>query len=140
MGASPTAKQRRSKGSAPTVAVVDDDPAIRRALTRLLKSAGFQVVAVPSGEELIAVFDVVRPSSMIVDLRLAGMSGTQLVERISETGKLPPTIFMTGHLDAWKSLEGRGHHALACLQKPFDEALLLDLLERVTQEPHPTGG
>jgi FixJ family two-component response regulator len=115
--------------------VVDDDPAVRRALTRLLKSAGFEVVALPSGEELIAVFDAVRPTSMVVDLHLAGMSGLELVEQISARGKLPPTIFITGHLDSWKSLEGPARLGLPCLEKPFDDAVLLNLLDRALDRP-----
>jgi FixJ family two-component response regulator len=135
MGVSTTAKSHRSNGSAPTIAVVDDDPAVRRALTRLLKSAGFQVVALPSGEELIAVFDAIRPTSMVIDLHLAGMSGIELAEQISARGELPPTIFITGHLDSWKPLEGAARLGLACLEKPFDDAVLLSLLERALDRP-----
>jgi FixJ family two-component response regulator len=135
MGVATTVKPHRSNGSAPTIAVVDDDPAVRRALTRLLKSAGYQVVAFPSGEELVAVLDLIRPSGMVIDLHLTGMSGTELIEQISARGKLPPTIFITGHLDTWKLLEQRRHLGLACLKKPFDDTLLLSLLERALAGP-----
>jgi FixJ family two-component response regulator len=130
-----TAKSRLSKRAAQTVAVVDDDPAVRRALSRLLKSAGFQVLPFSSGEELIAVFDLLRPTSMVIDLHLSGMSGTELVEQISAKGELPPTIFITGHLDTLKSLEERGQLGLACLKKPFDDAVLLSLLDRALGNP-----
>jgi FixJ family two-component response regulator len=135
MGVSTTVEPHRSKGSVPTIAVVDDDPAVRRALTRLLKSAGYQVVAFPSGEELIAAFELIRPTGMVIDLHLAGMSGTDLVEQISRRGALPPTIFITGHLDAWKLLEEPKHLGLACLKKPFDDAVLLSLLDRALARP-----
>jgi FixJ family two-component response regulator len=130
-----TAKSRRSKRAVQTVAVVDDDPSVRRALSRLLKSAGFQVLPFSSGEELIAVFDLLRPTSLVIDLHLAGMSGTELAEQISAKGGLPPTIFITGHLDTLKSLEKRGHMGLACLKKPFDDAVLLSLLDRALGNP-----
>jgi FixJ family two-component response regulator len=135
MGVSTTVEPHRSKGSTPTIAVVDDDPAVRRALTRLLKSAGYHVVAFASGEELIAVFDFIRPTGMVIDLHLAGMSGTELVEQISARGELPPTVFVTGHLDTWKLLGERRQLGLACLKKPFDDALLLSLLERALVRP-----
>lgn len=121
------ARRRASSRSTPEtmVAVIEDDPAARRALTRMLRAHGLRVASFATGEELLQAVGEKRPSCLVVDVMLPGMSGPDLVERLRAERLLPPTIFVTGRIDAAQMLQRRGLGEFPCLQKPFEPALLL---------------
>ncbi len=112
------------------VAVVDDDPAVRRAITQILRTAGWQVASFSSAEELLPELAELRPGCLVLDVVLPGMSGPDLLDRMKETAVSPPTVLVTGRIDVLPSLRRRGLGAVPLLQKPFEPDLLVDAVSR----------
>ena len=110
----------------PMVAVVDDDPGVRRALSRMLRADGLRVASFASAEELLHAYDELRPSCLVVDVVLPGMSGPDLLDRLHARKEQLPAIFVTGRIDTGERLKLRGFGEIPCLQKPFEPALLID--------------
>jgi FixJ family two-component response regulator len=109
-----------------TVFVVDDDESIQRALKRLLRSEGYRVVTFGSAEDLLESGSVLGEGCLVLDIRLPGMSGLDLDERLSSSGRRRPVIFMTAHDNPqWQERAGAAG-AVAYLRKPFDQQSLLD--------------
>jgi FixJ family two-component response regulator len=120
-----------------TIAVVDDDAAVRRALDRLLRGAGFEVWTFASAEEYLARGEDFRPGCLVLDVSLGGMSGPELREELARTGASVPVVFITAHDDAATL---RGLHAASgvpCLRKPFDEEILFEAIAAATLEQPP---
>jgi FixJ family two-component response regulator len=113
-----------------TVAVIEDDAAARRALSRMLRSHGFRVASFSTAEELLQALEQTRPGCLVVDVMLPGMSGPDLVERLRSEQRRFPTIFVTGRIDAPEMLRRRGLGDVPCLQKPFEPALLVEAVSR----------
>jgi FixJ family two-component response regulator len=109
-----------------TVFVVDDDDSVRKALDRLLKASGYRVKTFESAETFLAS-DRSRTSGCIVlDIKLPGMSGLNLAETLASFKTRYPVIFITAHdTPQWQERAAR-MGAIAYLQKPFDQQLLLD--------------
>jgi FixJ family two-component response regulator len=107
------------------VFVVDDDASVRRALARLLQSAGFRVRtfdAGPSAGEAMREAGQELPACLILDVRMPGWTGFGLIESLAARERAVPVIFITG--DAGTSITGRAKKvgAFRLLSKPFDEA------------------
>ena len=117
------------------VAVVEDDAAARRALSRTLRSHDFRVASFSTGEELLQAFDQTRPNCLVIDVMLPGMSGPDLLDRLRTEQKCLPTVFVTGHIDAPEMLRRRGLGDIPCLLKPFEPALLVEAISRALQMP-----
>jgi FixJ family two-component response regulator len=117
--------------SAPMIAIVDDDPSVRRALGRLIRSAGYGVEAFASAGEFLDAAPVGRTACLILDLRLEGMMGFELQERLAADGARIPIIVITAHDDAATRERVRHAGAAAYLPKPFDPAALLDTIRQV---------
>lgn len=115
-----------------TIAVVDDDAAMRKALGRLLRLVGFEVATYSSAEEFLARGSSDRPGCLILDIHLEGMSGLELRENLAKTGGPIPVVFITAHDDAPTEASLREAPDVPCLRKPFDETLLFDAIGRVT--------
>ena len=107
------------------VAVVEDDAAARRALTRMLRSHGLRVASFSTAEELLHAYEATSPSCLVIDLVLPGMSGADLVETLRAERRAVPVVFVTGRIDAAQALKQRGLGSIPCLQKPFEPALLV---------------
>lgn len=114
--------------SAPVVYVVDDDLSVRRSLARLIQSAGFPVETFPCGEEFLKRLPPERPSCLVLDIRMPGLSGLQLQEKLAAEGRLLPIIFITGHGTIPMSVKAMKGGALEFLQKPFNDRDLLDAI------------
>jgi FixJ family two-component response regulator len=111
-----------------TVLVVDDDESVRRALQRLLRSNGFQVVTFESAEDFLQSGLVQGEVCLILDIRLPGISGLDLYDNLASSGVTYPVIFMTAHDNPqWQEMAEKAG-AVACLRKPFDEQSLLSAL------------
>jgi FixJ family two-component response regulator len=115
------------------VAVIEDDAAARRALTRMLRAQGVRVASFASAEELLQAFPETRPRCLVIDVMLPGMSGPDLVDRLRADHVLPPTIFVTGRMDAPQMLRRRGMGDVPCLQKPFEPSLLVQAVTRALE-------
>jgi FixJ family two-component response regulator len=111
----------------PVIAIVDDDAAICRALTRLVHVVGWSAVAFASAEAFLQA-GVQEPSDcLILDIRLPGMSGIELLEHCVAAGMSLPVILITAHNDVQVR---RRAAAVAFLHKPVDEQDLLQAIRR----------
>lgn len=110
----------------PTVFVVDDDEAVRRAMELLFESVGLNREVYPSAEDFLRGYDPSRPGCLVLDLRMPGTSGLRLQEILAERGMDIPIIFITGHGDVATSVRAMKAHAFDFLAKPFNDQDLLD--------------
>jgi len=109
----------------PTVFVVDDDAAVRKAVSRLLRSAGLAVAVFASPREFLAQYDPATPGCLVLDVAMPGFSGLQLQTALSEKGTSLPIIFLTGHGDVSKSVQAMKGGAADFLTKPVNAKNLL---------------
>lgn len=112
--------------SSSLVAVVDDDASVRRALTRLLQSAGLRVLTCASATEFLATGVSSAPDCVILDIHLGGMSGLELLSRLREAGHSLPVLIITAHDDAQAREAAAQAGCTAYLSKPLDGKMLLD--------------
>ncbi len=110
----------------PTVLIVDDDSAVRDSLAWLLKSRGLQTKTWASGDEFLAERAGVRFGCLVLDIRMPGMSGIELFDRLREAGCRLPVIFLTGHGDVPMAVQAIKDGAFDFLEKPVDEVKLFD--------------
>lgn len=109
-----------------TVFVVDDDPSIRRALTRLLGAAGFTTATFSTAAEFVKRRPVDGLCCAVLDVRLPDLDGLDLQSEMTDTGDETPIIFITGHGDIPMGVEAMKAGAVDFLPKPFGEEQLLD--------------
>jgi len=112
------------------VAVIDDDDSVRRALARLLRAEGFSVETWSSAEEFLACTHS-RAACLLLDVRLGGMTGFALQDRLLTAGSIIPIIFMSGHAGALRSERLRLPGTVALLPKPIETDRLVRLLAEV---------
>jgi len=113
-----------------TVFVVDDDDAVRTSLRLLLKSVGLPVETFASAQEFLDAFDADRAGCLVLDIRMPGMSGLELQQRLNEIHAIVPIVFITGHGDVPMAVEAMQHGAVDFIQKPFRDQ---DLIDRINQ-------
>ena len=121
-----------------TVFVVDDDPAVRRSLERLVRTVGLDVVTFPSAQEFLDHGPPEGPACLVLDVRMPGLSGLDLQKKLAETGFSVPVIFMTGHGTVPMSVRAMKAGAVDFLQKPFDEQALLDAVNQALEHDRAT--
>lgn len=109
----------------PTVFVVDDDAAVRKAVSRLLRSAGIAVAVFASATEFLAQYDPARPGCLVLDLAMPGFDGLQLQTTLDKKGNSLPIIFLTGTGDVSKSVQAMKSGAFDFLCKPVNAKNLL---------------
>jgi FixJ family two-component response regulator len=118
-------------GAGRIIGVVDDEASIRRSLDRLLRAYGFRVQVFASADEFLdRPAELEPPACLIVDLRMAGKTGLDLVDALRTRGVPIPVIMMTGHGEL--SMAERAGHAGATefLTKPIDGDVLVEAIER----------
>jgi FixJ family two-component response regulator len=115
---------------APMVFVVDDDPSVRKSLTRLLASAGYAVEAFASAGEFLARGPYAGPCCLVLDVRMPGLTGLELQETLVAAGRRMSIVFVTGHVDVPMSVRAMKGGAVDLLTKPFDAKNLLGAIER----------
>jgi FixJ family two-component response regulator len=113
-------------GNNKTVAIVDDDEAVRVALEGLLKSAGLPARAFESAEEFIESGQQFQVACLISDIRMPGMSGLELQAKLNTEGCRIPIVFITAHGDAKMRMQALRAGAVEFLAKPFDDDVLLE--------------
>jgi len=115
---------------APMVFVVDDEPSVRRSLTRLLASAGYTVEAFASAREFLARAPYAGPCCLVLDVRMPGLSGLELQETLAAAGRRMSIVFVTGHVDVPMSVRAMKRGAADLLTKPVDDKVLLAAIQR----------
>src|SRR6266436_2665993 len=112
------------------VFVVDDDASVREALRSLLRSAGFGVETFASAQAFLAHPPSDLPGCLVLDVRLPGLSGLDLQQRMAELNIEMPIVFITGHGDVPTSVRAMKAGAVEFLTKPFGERDLLDAIRQ----------
>ncbi len=120
-----------SKG---TVYVVDDDEAVRDSLQWLLEGNDYRVRCFDSAEGFLARFEPREPACLIVDVRMPGMSGLELQDELARRGCTMPLVFITGHGDVPMAVNTMKKGAVDFIEKPFNENVLRDLVDRMLQK------
>jgi FixJ family two-component response regulator len=113
----------------PPIFIVDDDPSMRRALKRLLKSAGFGVQLFESGEEFLHSPERHSTGCLILDIQMPGSSGFEVFDRLTDEGSPLSVIFLTAYPESAEAQKALESGAIAFLQKPFEDEELFKALE-----------
>ena len=109
-----------------TVFVVDDDAAVRDSIAELVESIGLRAEGYASAPAFLEAFQPERPGCLVLDVRMAEMSGLALQQRLNALGARIPVIVLTGHGDVPMAVEAMKAGAVDFLQKPYREQSLLD--------------
>lgn len=112
------------------VFVLDDDPSMRTAIRELIEAVGMSCQTFGSGQELLGAVLPDVPRSLVLDVRLPGLSGLNLQRELTERGIDMPIIFITGHGDIPMSVQAMKAGAVEFLTKPFRDQDLLDAIEQ----------
>jgi FixJ family two-component response regulator len=112
------------------VFVVDDDEALRDSLTWLLEANGWRVLAFESGESFLETYRGDMAGCLVLDVRMPGMSGLELHERLQALGCALPIIFVTGHGDVPMAVAALKKGAADFIEKPFNNEEILHLIEQ----------
>ncbi|MDZ4686340.1 MAG: response regulator transcription factor [Planctomycetaceae bacterium] len=115
--------------SEPTVYVVDDDPALRKALRWLMESIGLRVLTFASAQEFLSAYGSEQCGCMVLDVRMPGMSGLELQERLREQGCDLPMIVMTAFGDVPMAVRSMKAGAVHFFEKPVSDQVLLDQVQ-----------
>ena len=114
----------------PTIAVVDDDESVRKALCRLLTALDFEANAFASGEAFLASFGDLRPDCVLLDIRMSGVDGFAVAERLAGQSEPVPFIFVTAHSGQENRYRAAELGAVALLKKPASEREILDAVHQ----------
>ena len=117
-----------------TVYIVDDDEAVRDSLQWLLEGKDYRVRCFESAESFLSRYDPREVACLIVDIRMGGMTGLELQDRLVERQSPLPIVFITGHGDVPMAVNTMKKGALDFIQKPFDEEELVGLVERMLEQ------
>jgi FixJ family two-component response regulator len=126
--------------ASPWIAVVDDDPAVLKALRRLLQTRTFQAKTYESAHDFLAALPDGLPECLILDLQMPEMTGLELLQHLKSTGIKIPTIIITAHGDAGVRERCVSAGAVAFLLKPVQDLALfaaIDDASRIARGPNP---
>ena len=118
----------------PTVFIVDDDDEVRSALALLMESVGMPTETFESALVFIQQFNPQRSGCLVLDVRMKGMSGLDLQERLSKEAIYPPIIVITGHGDVPMAVCAVKAGAIDFIEKPFNDQVLLDSIHRAIEQ------
>ena len=121
-----------SRHSLATVLLVDDDASVRKALTRLIKSAGYKVQSFGSAREFLDahVVEVVEKACLVLDISMPGLNGFDLQKELDAAAAVLPIIFITGHGDIPMSVRAMKSGAVDFLPKPVKDKALMAAVEQ----------
>lgn len=117
----------------PLIYLVDDDEAVRDALGMLFKSIGLQCEAYGSALDFLEHYDSRRHSCLVADVRMPGLSGLELQQRLNEQRAEIPIIFITGHGDVPMAVSAMRSGAADFIQKPFRDQDLIDRIHKALE-------
>ena len=124
-------KQNPSDSLDSAIFIVDDDPAVRDSLQQLLESIGFTVETYGSGEEFLEQASLPDGACVLLDLKLPGLNGLEVLETLARRPYDTSVILVTGYGDETTRARALGAGAVAILQKPVRDELLLRTIRRV---------
>jgi RNA polymerase sigma factor (sigma-70 family) len=115
-------------GLAPTVFIVDDDPSVLKALSRLLRSAGLNATTFASAEEFIDHHDRNTPGCLVLDVAMPRINGLEVQQTLAASGSELPVIFLTGNGDIPMSVRAIKQGAVDFLTKPVHDSDLIEVI------------
>ncbi len=118
----------------PIVFLVDDDEAVRDSLALLMKSVALTSRSFSSADEFLAEYDPESPGCLVLDIRMPGMSGMELQQKLIEMRAILPIIFITGHGDIPMAVEAMQRGAVDFIPKPFRDHELLDRINKALED------
>ena len=116
------------------IAVVDDEESVRKALGRLIRSAGYGVETFASGVEFMQSLQRHRPDCVVLDLRMPLVSGFEVQAALVRSGSAVPVVIITGDDSAESRERTLRQGARAYLRKPVDDAMLIDAIQTAVQD------
>jgi len=122
------------KDAKPAIYIVDDDDGMRRALTMLMTTVGYDPVPFGRPSEFLAQYDSGRPGCLVLDVRMPEMSGLEVQQQLNRTGSMVPIILITGHGDIPMAVQAMKDGAFDFLQKPFRDQDLLDRINAALKQ------
>ncbi len=122
-----------SMESEPTVFVVDDDKAVREGIALLVKSVGLKVRCFENAQQFLDACDPSQPGCLVLDVRMPGMSGLELCEKLAEHKVTLPVIFLTGHGDVGMGVRAIKNGAVDFIEKPPNDQVLLDSVHKAIE-------
>lgn len=117
-----------------TVLVADDEEDIRDLLALLLRDLGFEVIKAGDGLSAFSLFQELRPSIVVTDIKMPGMDGIQLLKRVKSEGKDTEVIMISGHGDLNLAIESLKYEAADFITKPINETLLAHALQKAQEK------
>lgn len=121
-------------GTSPSIAIVDDDAPVLKALKRLLRGRGFETVAYGSAREFLTAFPRERPDCLILDLQMPEMNGLELLQHLKRQGIKVPTIVITAHGGDDIAERCMAAGAVAFLPKPLQNAPLFEAIGKASRQ------
>jgi len=125
---------RQENRRKPVVYIVDDDDGMRRALTVLMTTVGYEPIAFARPAEFFARVDPNKPSCLVLDVRMPQMSGLEVQQQLNRSGSLLPVILISGHGDIPMAVQAMKDGAFDFLQKPFRDQDLLDRINAALKQ------
>jgi RNA polymerase sigma factor (sigma-70 family) len=119
---------------AASVFVVDDDPSVRKSLTRVIESAGYRVEAFSSARDFLKATPASGPCCLVLDVRMPGMTGLDLQKTLAQAVHRIPVVFVSGHGDVPMSVKAMRAGAVDFLTKPFAARDLLAAIRRAVDK------
>jgi len=126
------------KDPSPAVFIVDDDPSVRRSLSRLVRSVGLAAEGFSSAREFLERARLRNPGCLILDVRLPGLSGLDLQKELAAVGNSLPIVFISGHGSIPMSVQAMKAGAVDFLEKPFNDQDLLDAIHAAIERDRRT--
>src|SRR5688500_14996020 len=111
------------------VHLVDDDEAIRRSASFMLRTSGYVVKTYPSGVEFLEVAKQIDPGCILLDVKMPGMDGLEVQLALKARNILLPVVVMTGHGDVGVAVQAMKAGAVDFIEKPFEKAVLLSAID-----------
>ena len=115
------------------VLVVDDDASVRKGMFRLMRAAGYDVETLDGAAAYLARGVERRPACLVLDIRMPGMSGLDLLRVVAGTARALPVVFISGHGDDEVRAQALAAGAVDFLYKPLDEATLLAAVDQALE-------
>ncbi len=123
----------------PVIHIVDDEPDVRDALAMLVRSVGYRAQTYSNADEFLARYRPGHAGCLLADVRMPGMSGLELQERLSREDPALPAIIMTGHGDVPMAVRAMKAGAFDFIEKPFNDQVLLDRLAEAIAQAQRSG-
>jgi FixJ family two-component response regulator len=123
----------KNRHEGPLIYLVDDDDAVRDSLGMLFESIGLAHEAYPSALDFLQHYDAKRPACLVADIRMPGLSGLELQQRLNDQRAEIPIIFITGHGDVPMAVTAMKSGAADFIQKPFRDQDLIDRINKALE-------